>query len=143
MSDQIQSLDVFRSPDGLLLPKRLIKESIDQHHRTDWEDPDRYARQKQKAIRYVAVRAAESDLTYDQVLSETCRVFHDELRSDPDLRAALDRVFEQKDSVVTTSDVVAEPEPIRNSNNELSPDGLAEQQLADLEYQRHCETYDP
>jgi len=77
---------------GVIVPKRLIKEEIDRQHRLDWEDPDRYQQQKQKALRYIEVRASQMDhFAWEKLVRETARVFHDDLAQDPDVRERAQR----------------------------------------------------
>ena len=44
---------------NIIIPKRLIKEETDRLHRELWADPDRYLKQKAKALRYIPVRAED------------------------------------------------------------------------------------
>lgn len=77
---------------GIFLPKKFIKEELDRVHRQDWEDPDRYERQKQKALRYLKVRAADIDnFAWEKLVREAARVFHDDLASDPEIKEAAQR----------------------------------------------------
>lgn len=77
---------------GIIVPKQFIKEEIDRQHRLDWEDPDRYQRQKQKALRYIPARAPDvKQFAWERLVRETARVFHDDLVLDPDIKEAAQR----------------------------------------------------
>lgn len=72
----------------LILSKRTIKNFLDEKHRQDWEDDRRFERQKQKALRYIPVRAKDFSGDWEQLVWEARRIFHDDLINDPDVKAA-------------------------------------------------------
>jgi hypothetical protein len=72
-------------PKGLIIPRHIIKERIDEVERRDWEDPDRYVRIKAQALKYIPVRAREvTDV--DRLMREVARTFHDDLLHDKEVR---------------------------------------------------------
>lgn len=76
------------NPKRIILAKGTIKNFLDEKHRQDWEDPERFQRQKKKALRYIPVRAKDFSDNWEKLVWEVRRVFHDDLLNDPDIKAA-------------------------------------------------------
>ncbi len=74
---------------GIFIPPTFIKEELDRSHRQDWADPDRYRRQLAKALTYIPERAATiKDFSWEQMVREVARVFHDDLALEPSIKEA-------------------------------------------------------
>ena len=127
-----------RQPSSLIVPKRIIKEWCDEAHRTDWEDPDRYARQKAKALRYIEARAKEVE-AWEKLLREVTRVFHDDLATDHDVIAATQKAC-YENSLLVAAAYDAPEEPERGEVRGVSDD---EAVLESLEWQRDDEEKNP
>lgn len=127
-------------PGQVIIPKRLIKERLDEAHRRDWEDPDRYQRQKAKALRYIAVRAKEL-VDVDRLLREVTRVFHDDLIRDPDVREAAQCAVHQEEQALAAAELPVPVVPNRSLTKEergapRGIDNLDDEKLEDLNWQR-------
>lgn len=96
------------NPKRIILPKQTIKNICDEAHRRDWEDPDRYERQKAKALRYIPVRAKEVR-NWEKLVWEVRRVFHDDLDHDPDVKEAAQRACYEAN--VADPPLATEPTP--------------------------------
>lgn len=137
-------------------PKHIIKEKLDEAHRRDWADPERYLRQKQKALQYIPVRAPDLP-DAQKLLSEVTRVFHDDLSDDPEVKQAIQQAVwvTQVDTRAAERDGVpqraAQLDPAEGpiKAGEQAPRGEvrgvdeSDETLRDLEYQFEEETKEP
>lgn len=135
-------------PKQLYVPKQILKEKIDEAHRRDWEDPDRYIRQKAKALRYIPVRAPDiKDFAWERLVRETARIFHDDLAADPEIRAAAQKAcFEAERAWRRDQDLdIVPPEPATKSEDRGEVRGVddSETSIASLEWQRKEEETEP
>ena len=74
---------------GIFVPPVFIKEELDRVHRQDWADSDRYERQRAKALNYIPERAGTiKNFSWEQMVREVARVFHDDLTLDPIVKEA-------------------------------------------------------
>ena len=79
-------------PTGIFVPPIFIKEELDRVHRQEWDDPDRYIKEKRKALQYIPERASTiKQFSWEQLVKEVARVFHDDLAVDPDVKEAAQR----------------------------------------------------
>jgi len=129
MSDA-PKLVLINSPQ-IIIPKHIIKEQLDEAARTNWNDPGRYNKKKQAALRYIAVRAKELR-DVEKLLREVKRVFHDDLLTDPAVREAAERAIHRAHLELVpleVAPVVAEEKVHRGLDN------LTDEKLLDLEWQ--------
>ncbi|KKN66691.1 hypothetical protein LCGC14_0468770 [marine sediment metagenome] len=134
---------------GVIVPKHIIKELLDRVHRQDWEDPDRYERQKKKALTYIPVRAPEVKLfAWERLVREVTHVFHDDLALDPDIRAAAQRACHDAQRQHERDLEFADPEPeaavmaVSADRAPLRGVDDSDETLASLEWQRKEEETD-
>jgi len=138
----------WTSRDGIIVPKKFLKEEIDRVHREDWEDSDRYARQKQKALRYIEVRAKDiQDFDWERLVREVTRVFHDDLIRDADIKTAAQHAcFTAELQWRRDQDLdCLPPEPATDQDDRGEVRGVddREETLASLEWQRKEEETEP
>jgi len=141
---------------SIVIPKHIIKEKLDEAHRTDWEDPERYLRQKLKALQYIPVRARELP-DQDKLLSEIKRVFHDDLIGDLEIKEAIQLAVWTVDRQRREDERDGEPQPAGQPDpgvgpikaGEKAPRGEvrgvdeSDETLLDLEYQQHEHEIEP
>jgi hypothetical protein len=139
----------------LFIPRQFIKEELDRHHRQDWDDPDRYVISKEKALRYIPVRAPDiEDFDWERLVREIARVFHDDLKFDPEIHEAAQRACweaehqHHRDEEFGLADLESEPELCGISEEQPERGSVRgvdtfEETLANLEWQRHEEETEP
>lgn len=113
----------------LYVPKHILAEEMDRRRQQAWEDPDRYPKMKAKALRYIAVRGPELRHV-DKLLQEVTLVFHDDLRTDPDIKEAIERTVHGAGGQL--------PRPTKQEEERAAPrglDDLTDEKLLDLEQQ--------
>jgi len=130
----------------VIIPRHVLQERVDQLRREEWEDPDRFAKKKLAALRYIPVRA--KDLPDElRLLSEVKRVFHDDLAQDADIKEAIQRAVHKVhvDAALAEEPVVVPPSRA-NKQNRNTPRGMAdldEEDIRDLEWQLKVEREEP
>lgn len=147
-------MSIIRPKLNIFIPPHIIKEEIDRVHRQDWEDPDRFIRQKQKALRYIPERAPTIKLfAWERLVREVARVFHDDLATDTDIQEAAQRACwaaERKHARTlefadTPPELCSEPastEPVGSERGPVRGVDDSEETLASLEWQLKEESDD-
>ncbi len=129
MSDK-PYLTLVRSP-GIIIPKHIIKEQLDEVARTNWNDPGRFQKKKKAALRYIPVRAKELR-DVEKLIREVKRVFHDDLLNDPDIREAVERAVHRSHLELVPAAPVEEED---DGKVFRGLDNLTDEKLLDLEWQ--------
>lgn len=120
-------------PPGIIIPKHIIKEQLDEAARTSWNDPGRFTKKKKAALRYIPVRAKELR-DVEKLIREVQRVFHDDLLNDSDIREAVERAIHRShlELVPAVAGEFDDAKVLRGLDN------LTDEKLLDLEWQ-HAE----
>lgn len=125
------------NPKQIFLPKRFIKEEVDRLSRQEWDRADRYEHKKAQALKYIEERVPQCDLPLDKLLREVTRVFHDELYTDPDIKAAIERAMEARVNVPAR--IEAEPERDFEAMEDRPVEEWTDDDFRELEWNREEE----
>lgn len=145
-------MSIIKPNQQLFVPPVFIKEELDRVHRQDWADPDRYTKQRSKALQYILERCSTiKDFAWEQLVREVARVFHDDLTRDAAVREAAQKACwaAEQHHLDCIDTGTIEPEPATpkldardEPRGEVRGVDDDDETIASLEWQQHEENHD-